>query len=221
MWTIAPLTESLACFNQPSLQQKYDKAHTMVGMLPTGFTPENPQQRMVSLFWSLPVADIPAFNSPGFDFNAWKQSLNSFWPEVAPLMNTLQSPSQLLPATYRDVVLSRWGQGRLGLIGDAAHSMSPQLGQGANMALLDSMAIAKAIKHSGDWSEVWPHFHRERAGSIRFYQTMSWLLTPLFQSRIPGAAFVRDLALPFSHHIPWLRQQMAATVAGTKRGFLK
>ncbi|WP_334119571.1 FAD-dependent oxidoreductase [Limnobacter sp.] len=221
MWTIAPLTEQLTHFDQPSLQQKYDKAHTMVGMLPTGCSPDSMNQRMVSLFWSLPVADIPEFHNPDFDFSSWKQNLSEFWPEVSPLLDALHSPLQLLPATYRDVVLSRWGQGRLGVIGDAAHAMSPQLGQGANMALLDARSIADAIEEGKDWDDVWCHFHAQRAGSIRFYQIMSWLLTPLFQSRIPGAAFIRDFALPLSHKIPWLRQQMAATVAGTKHGLFR
>jgi 2-polyprenyl-6-methoxyphenol hydroxylase-like FAD-dependent oxidoreductase len=34
-----------------------------------------------------------------------------------------------LSAQYRDVVMSRYGQGRIGVIGDAAHAMSPQLGK--------------------------------------------------------------------------------------------
>lgn len=221
MWMIAPLTQELEYFNSPCLQQRYDKAHTMVGMLPTGFRPDNMQQPMVSMFWSLPVADIAAFQSPSFDFRGWKQNVSNLWPEISPLLESVHSAAQLLPASYRDVVLSRWGAGRLGVIGDAAHAMSPQLGQGANMALLDAQAIANAIQDSSDWDSVWPHFHKHRAGSIRFYQAMSWLLTPLFQSRVPGAAFVRDIALPFSHQIPWLRGQMAETVAGTKRGFFR
>ena len=53
---------------------------------------------------------------------------------------------------------------------------------------------------------------------IRKYdQRMSWWLTPMFQSNLKGAATVRDTALTLSRKIPWLRQQMAETVAGRKQ----
>jgi len=35
-------------------------------------------------------------------------------------------------------------------IGDAAHATSPQLGQGANMALLDAWALALALSTASD-----------------------------------------------------------------------
>ena len=37
--------------------------------------------------------------------------------------------------------LTRWTQGRLCLLGDAAHPMLPHMGQGANQAIEDAMAL--------------------------------------------------------------------------------
>lgn len=81
----------------------------------------------------------------GFDLGKWRNDVLRLWPDLNPLVDAIQSPAELLPATYRDVVMSRWGQGRIGVIGDAAHAMSPQLGQGANMALLDAVAVGRAV----------------------------------------------------------------------------
>lgn len=220
MWIIRPLTDALAPFNKPFLQQKYDGSAVMMGALPTGCLPSDTTTPMLSFFWSLPVADMNAWQAEDFSFADWQKRVMQLWPELAPLINSIQSPSELLPATYRDVIMSRWGEGRIGVIGDAAHAMSPQLGQGANMALLDASAIAKSVMTSTSWAEVWQQFTNTRHGSIRFYQRMSRLLTPLFQSNILGAAWARDMGLPISHKVPWLRKQMAETVAGRKQSWL-
>lgn len=220
MWLIRPLTERLAMFDRPHLQQRYDGPAVMLGALPSGSVPDAPGQKLLSLFWSLPVAAMPQWRAPGFDLAGWQREATTLWPELAPVIDAIASPDELIPATYRDVILSRWGSGRIGVIGDAAHAMSPQLGQGANMALLDASAMARAVAAGSDWADAWARYHAERAGSIRFYQGMSRLLTPLFQSDIAGAGLLRDLALPLSHAIPWLRRQMAETVSGRKQSWL-
>jgi salicylate hydroxylase len=42
--------------------------------------------------------------------------------------------------------LTRWTQGRLCLLGDAAHAMLPHMGQGANQAIEDAMALATLLR---------------------------------------------------------------------------
>jgi 2-polyprenyl-6-methoxyphenol hydroxylase-like FAD-dependent oxidoreductase len=219
MWLIRPLPDRLSGFNSPRLQQRYSGALKMAGILPTGLTPSDPSTPMLSFFWSLPVSEMPNWKAEAFNLPDWKQEVTGLWPELSVLVDPINTASELVPATYRDVILSRWGLGRIGVIGDAAHAMSPQLGQGANMALLDAAAIADALEASRDWGDVWTQFAAKRGGSIRFYQKMSRVLTPFFQSKIPGAGFVRDVSMPMLDQLPWLRRQMAETVAGRKQGW--
>jgi salicylate hydroxylase len=44
--------------------------------------------------------------------------------------------------------LTRWSRGRLTLLGDAAHPMLPHMGQGANQAIEDGMALATLLQGS-------------------------------------------------------------------------
>ncbi len=41
--------------------------------------------------------------------------------------------------------LRRWGEGRVTLLGDAAHPITPNVGQGAGMAIEDAACLAKAL----------------------------------------------------------------------------
>lgn len=216
LWTILPLA---APFDAPALRQRYDGSHTMIGLLPSGSTPHQPEQSLLSFFWSMPVAQMMQWHQKLENFDVWKASIVSLWPESAPVLAGLTSPQKLVPACYRDVILKRWARGRIGVIGDAAHAMSPQLGQGANMALMDARALADAMAENSNWNDVWAHYHRQRGGMIRFYQSMSRLLTPIFQSRIPGAGWGRDIGFPLMNQMPWLRKEMTRTVAGFKSGW--
>lgn len=217
LWTMLPQTPA---FDRPTLQQRYDGSHTMIGLLPTGITPHQPEQSLLSFFWSLPVREMAVWPLSAPQFDAWKQQVIALWPQAATALAPLNSAEQLIPATYRDVIMKRWASGRTGVIGDAAHAMSPQLGQGANMALMDAHAIANAMNNNNSWDAIWVDYHHQRQGAIRFYQSMSRLLTPVFQSRIPAAGWFRDIGFPVMNRMPWLRKEMAKVVSGLKSGYL-
>jgi 2-polyprenyl-6-methoxyphenol hydroxylase-like FAD-dependent oxidoreductase len=51
---------------------------------------------------------------------------------------------------YDRPVLESWGRGRVTLLGDAAHPMTPNLGQGACQALEDAVVLAQCLGRAGD-----------------------------------------------------------------------
>ncbi len=55
-----------------------------------------------------------------------------------------------------------WHAGRVLLIGDAAHAVSPNAGQGASMALEDAMLLAKLLRDCGDYAAAFTRFEAER-----------------------------------------------------------
>jgi salicylate hydroxylase len=55
-----------------------------------------------------------------------------------------------------------WVQGRVALLGDAAHPMLPYLAQGAAMALEDAAALADCVALQADWASALQHYQRLR-----------------------------------------------------------
>lgn len=54
-------------------------------------------------------------------------------------------------ASFANVTVSSWSAGRVALIGDAAHSMAPSLGQAANVAFCNVIALGQALRaYDGD-----------------------------------------------------------------------
>ena len=80
-------------------------------------------------------------------------------------------------------------------IGDAWHSTSPQLGQGANMALLDAWALSRALREAGDLAEALERAVSMRRAHVRLYQALSAILTPVYQSDGRLVPFLRDWAV--------------------------
>ena len=125
------------------LRQRYHRAARMAGILPIGHLPGDPTPR-AAVFWSLPTADLDTW--PERDLNDWKAEVTGFWPVMSPFLAQITDKAQLTPARYSHGSLRKPHGQRLIHIGDAAHRASPQLGQGANMALLDARALALALR---------------------------------------------------------------------------
>ena len=189
-----------------ALHQLYHGVEIMIGALPIG-------KDQVSFFWSLPVAEQDAFFTQ--DFAAWKARVADLWPRAAPLLAQLTTADGFSRAVYRDVAVGRWGRGACVLIGDAAHGSSPQLGQGANLALLDAVELADHLGPSAARSVRRYQAARRRQTSL--YQFVSRFLTPLFQSSDRRWLIVRDWVFTPLTHAPVLRWFVAGGLTGTAR----
>jgi 2-polyprenyl-6-methoxyphenol hydroxylase-like FAD-dependent oxidoreductase len=183
----------------------------MMGLLPVG-------QGQVTVFWSLPVAALEG-DRP-LDLNVWRRAASALWPEAAGLVEQAAAAGGFARATYRHVALPRWSEGPVLFIGDAAHGTSPQLGQGANLGLVDAYTLARALTESSDLGTALALFARRRSATVRFYRQASHLLTPFFQSRLAPLGLLRDGFMGWACHVPGVRALMGTTLAGTRRGWL-
>jgi 2-polyprenyl-6-methoxyphenol hydroxylase-like FAD-dependent oxidoreductase len=73
-------------------------------------------------------------------------------------------------ARYGHHMLARPFGERMVAIGDAFHAASPQLGQGANMALLDAQVLAHALSSMSDLQSALVLYGRRRRRQMVYYQ---------------------------------------------------
>jgi 2-polyprenyl-6-methoxyphenol hydroxylase-like FAD-dependent oxidoreductase len=126
------------------------------------------------------------------DSGSWKRQLKRLCPMMGKLLNTGVENSDFHIYTYRDVELASYATGRAVLIGDAAHSMSPHLGVGAQLALEDANILASTLAEKGDLPAALRDFAQSRPRMLRRYQQASRWLTPLFQTDSRLLASLRD-----------------------------
>ena len=198
-------------FDLRALQQVYRGASKMVGVLPVGARPGNPD-RLATFFWSLRTDDHAAWRAAGLD--AWKAEVGALWPDTAGLLESLTDPDQLTMARYGHHTLARPVADRLAIIGDAAHSTSPQLGQGVNMGLLDAQALADALTRHRDLPTALKAYAAARRWHVRLYQALSLGFTPFYQADGRFLPWIRDHVLGKLARLPLSPRLLAGTVSG-------
>jgi 2-polyprenyl-6-methoxyphenol hydroxylase-like FAD-dependent oxidoreductase len=200
-----------AGFDPGALEQRYRRASVMVGVLPIGRFPGAPRQQ-AALFWSLRSDRLAEWRTAGLD--VWKAEVSALWPATRGLLDQIGSADQLTFAHYAHRTLSTPAETGMIHIGDAWHSASPQLGQGANMALLDAYALALALRRSPDVAAALGSAIAMRRRHVHLYQALTALFTPVYQSDSRAIPFVRDRIVgPLSKLWPATRIQ-AAMVSG-------
>lgn len=198
-------------FDPHALEQRYRSARQMTGMMPSG-APREGAVPTATYFWSLESGAYEDWRRQGLA--AWRTEAEMLWPETAPVVAGLDEAT-LTFARYRHRTWPRPVEGRLVHIGDSWHATSPQLGQGANMALLDAYALCEAIvARPADLSGALEAYLDQRSLHVQFYQTMSFLFTPVYQSRGAILPALRDwIASPLSR-VPPAPAVLAAMVSG-------
>jgi len=94
---------------------------------------------------------------------------------LAPFAGTIAEVRELITdsskVVYRPIetvwVQPPWQRGRVTLLGDAAHATSPHVGQGAAMALEDSVVLAEELAATDDLQQAFDAFGRRRYERVR------------------------------------------------------
>jgi 2-polyprenyl-6-methoxyphenol hydroxylase-like FAD-dependent oxidoreductase len=108
-----------------------------------GFAPATAD--LTHVYMSCPQSDVAGIALP-VDIESWTRSFPMLYRQLARLRGA--GGGTRYPFTY--VCCSKWSKGRVVLIGDAAHSMPPTLGQGAGCTLMNAYVLSKELSRSAD-----------------------------------------------------------------------
>lgn len=209
-WTTVDMPSRLSTA-VASLEQRYSKASKMAGIMPVGINPATGNSG-AALFWSVKPDQAGEVVKNGIE--AWRKNFLDLWPEAAEFVRQVRSVDDLTLAIYRHRTGMPSSHPRVFHLGDAWHCTSPQLGQGANMALMDAFALSNAIEHAEDIASIGHHYHHYRADHIWMYQWLSYIFTPLYQSESKVFPVIRDVITHNFAALPLVRKLIAKIVSG-------
>jgi 2-polyprenyl-6-methoxyphenol hydroxylase-like FAD-dependent oxidoreductase len=190
--------------HERELRQRVHGAHNMMGLLPSG---RADGKLLLSFYWSLLASEHESWVDR--DWSQFISQTTKLWPESWPVMARLKR-EDLTFARYRHATPESYAIGRVALVGDAAHAMSPQLGLGTTLALEDALSLADSLTAEPNVAAGLADYSEQRMPAARGKQRISLALTPLFQSRMP--AWVRDPLFIVGRHVPGVERMMSASL---------
>jgi 2-polyprenyl-6-methoxyphenol hydroxylase-like FAD-dependent oxidoreductase len=117
-------------------------------------------------------ADAPSVRTAleARDLDALRSAWSSVLPASAPYFGAVASIDDLLVNEVQRVDAPSFRSGCVALLGDAAHAMAPNLGQGANSALVDSAVLAQELARAADVASALDAYDARRRPAVQKVQ---------------------------------------------------
>ena len=115
-------------------------------------------------YWYAATTAPPDARAPGGDEMALLRRLVGSWHDPVPALLDATDPASVLRTDLHHLAppLRSYVGGAVALLGDAAHAMVPNLGQGANQAVEDAAVLASVCAPGGDVVAALAEYDRRR-----------------------------------------------------------
>jgi 2-polyprenyl-6-methoxyphenol hydroxylase-like FAD-dependent oxidoreductase len=133
---------------------------------------------------------------PGATKDALLGLLRGWHGPIRQLVEATEESAILRTDIYdREPLGKRWGAGSVTLLGDAAHPMTPDLGQGACQAIEDAVVLAGCLREEGDVEDTLRLYEARRSGRTAQIIRQSRRIGRIAQLEKPLLCYLRDTAL--------------------------
>ena len=148
------------------------------------------------VYWYATDNVPPDERDPPGEAKARVTAMFASWHDPIPaLLRATDETAILRNDIYDRDPAGRWGTGRITLLGDAAHPMTPNLGQGACQAIEDALLLARELGRGGDVEPALRRYEAERMPRTRFIVNASRRVGQMFQVESPALCRARDAML--------------------------
>ncbi|GCE06923.1 FAD-dependent oxidoreductase [Dictyobacter aurantiacus] len=141
------------------------------------------------------------------------QSLFQGWHDpIAPILEATEASRFIRNDVYDIEPLTHWSQGRVVLVGDAAHAMSPNMGQGGCQAIEDAPVLAECLQSGSDLPTSLRAYEERRKPRTSRVARQSRRIGQLSQVNNPQLYTVRNVLVKalytqaLSKELKWLLQ---------------
>jgi 2-polyprenyl-6-methoxyphenol hydroxylase-like FAD-dependent oxidoreductase len=141
--------------------------------------------------------DLPALRA------AWRAA----YPTAGPLLDAVSEFDDLLVDEVVEVRCATFADGRVALLGDAAHAMFPNAGQGANSAIVDAAVLVEELLRGPDVPAALVRYDARRRPAVAGVQRTAARLAAMGDLANPAARWLRDRLLRLA--APLLRDDRA------------
>jgi 2-polyprenyl-6-methoxyphenol hydroxylase-like FAD-dependent oxidoreductase len=126
-----------------------------------------------------------------------RERFGNFGWIVPTLLQSLHDPAAIFSDDIDQVVLETWYRGRVVLLGDAAHAVSPTTAMGGAMALEDAHVLAEELHQvdAADVEQALARYVTRRKPRIAQLQQTSDFLVWVASIERPIVAFVRNTVI--------------------------
>ena len=183
---------------------------------PLAFLPLSTGQ--CSIVWSMDEARVPEILA--LDDNTFCRTLERAFDYQLGAV-TATSERAAFPLGHGHV--DNYVQPGLALIGDAAHTIHPLAGQGANLGIMDAAELAQVIIEAKSGARQWWALHtlrkyeRARKGDNRLMETSMSAFNTLFANDNPWLSMLRNSGLSLADQWPLLKSVFMKHALGMDR----
>ena len=204
---------------ETSLPHRHSARQVFLGSGPLAFLPlpDVNGRHFCSIVWSLVPAEADRIQS--LDDPAFCEALARAFEHQAG--NILQA-DECLRFPLRQRYVRQYHRQGVAVVGDAAHTIHPLAGQGANLGLMDIAVLAEELLRAfrrGDnlaGQHILDRYQRRRMGNNRIMQAAMAGFQNIFDTPDPGIRWLRNTGLKITDRQPLLKSLFIQQAMGLK-----
>jgi 2-polyprenyl-6-methoxyphenol hydroxylase-like FAD-dependent oxidoreductase len=147
-------------------------------------------------YWWATAATDEDFELDPCDYHAFLAAHFADWPlDIPEIIAATRADDFHLDGLYDRAPRSTWSRGAVTLLGDAAHPTTPNLGQGACMAIEDAAVLAELLAKSATLDQALSDYERIRVPRTTKLVNESYRFGQVGQWTHPLAVWLREAAV--------------------------